>query len=454
VPDTSLARARPGARTETPLCRLAQELAGLVGWQRYALLVPFPVIVLPALIATFPAIAFAALPWPRANLARPFALATIWLAVDWLKAYGILGFPWNLAGYAWDVSAAMLQAHAVLGAFGVSLVTVLLAALPATLSGAGKAGRIAVGIGALVLAGWWGLGSWRLATTTVAEVPGVLLRLVQANISQQQKWRDDERLHNLERHIELSTGGAVTPTHVIWPETAVPFLLDAEPRLLGFLGERLGPETVLLAGSLRRTPPGQPVKVWNSLQVVKGGHITATYDKRHLVPFGEFLPFRPWLTAIGLDRVALSAIDFSVGDNDRLIAVPGAPPARALICYEAIFPAEVREATEHAGWLLNVTNDAWFGASAGPHQHLAAARMRAVELGLPLVRAAGTGISAVVDPVGRFTARMELGTAGAVNIPLPAALAAQTLYRQYGDHIFLLLWVMTGVAAFAFARRV
>lgn len=420
--------------------------------ERYAWLVPVPLLVLPAVMALLPAAGFAVAPWPRATLARPFALAATWMAVEWLKAYGLLGFPWNLPGQAWDASTAMLQAYALLGAFGVSLLTVFLAALPATLGT--RHGRVAVGLGVAVLLAWWGLGQWRLTATEVASVPGVQLRLVQANIAQQQKWADAERFRNLERHIELSTGGATTPTHVVWPETAVPFLLDAEPRLLEYLAERLGPETVLLAGALRRTPPGQPIQVWNSLHVAQGGKVLATYDKRHLVPFGEFLPFRSVASLVGLDRLALSNIDFSVGSGgDGRVAVPGAPAARALICYEAIFPAEVRAGSDEAGWLINVTNDAWFGVSAGPYQHLAAARARAVELGLPLVRVAGTGVSAVVDPLGRFAARLELDTAGAADSPLPAALQGRTLYQRFGDAIFLGLWLFFVLATFVTRRQ-
>ncbi|WP_119419373.1 apolipoprotein N-acyltransferase [Desertibaculum subflavum] len=419
--------------------------------ERYAWLVPVPLLVLPAVMALLPAAGFAAAPWPRAALARPFALAAIWLAVDWLKAYGLLGFPWNLAGQAWDASTAMLQAYALLGIFGASLLTVLIAALPATLGT--RHGRLAVGAGMVTLAAWWGLGSWRLAVTEIATVPGVQLRLVQANIAQQQKWLPEERFRNLERQIELSAGGAATPTHIVWPETAVPFLLDAEPRLLQYLAEQLGPETVLLAGALRRSPPGQPVQVWNSLHVVQGGQVLATYDKRHLVPFGEFLPYRPLMSLVGLDRVALSAVDFSAGESgDGRLPVPGAPLARTLICYEAIFPAEVRDGAEGAGWLVNVTNDAWFGVSAGPYQHLAAARARAVELGLPLVRVAGTGVSAVIDPLGRFAARLELGTAGTADSPLPAAINGRTVYHRFGDSVFGALWLLCAIAAFVTRR--
>lgn len=419
--------------------------------ERYAWLVPVPLLVLPAVMAMLPAAGFTLAPWPRAALARPFALAAIWLAVDWLKAYGLLGFPWNLPGQAWDASTAMLQAYALLGVFGASLLTVLIAALPATLGT--RHGRLATAAGIAALLVWWGLGSWRLAATEIATVPEVRLRLVQANIAQQQKWLPEERFRNLERHIELSTGGGTTPTHVVWPETAVPFLLDAEPRLLQYLAERLGPETVLLAGALRRSPPGQPAAVWNSLHVVKAGRVAATYDKRHLVPFGEFLPYRPLMSLVGLDRVALSSMDFSEGNGaGGRLAVPGAPLARALICYEAIFPAEVRDGAEATGWLVNVTNDAWFGVSAGPYQHLAAARARAVELGLPLVRVAGTGVSAVIDPLGRFAARLELGTAGAVDSVLPAAINGRTMYHRFGDSVFLALWLLCSLAAFVTRR--
>lgn len=413
--------------------------AFFVDAERYALLSPFPVVVLPAIIALIPATGFAFLPWDRVRpLARPFLLAAAWIGIDWLRAYGLLGFPWNLAGMVWDVSGPMLQGVAFLGIFGVSLLTLVLAALPALLAQPGRVPLVMVSAGSMLVVLWWIGGSARLAAAGEESVPGVRLRLVQANISQQMKWKDAERLQNLEAHVALSTApAALRPTHVIWPETAVPYLLDSDPILLRILEDRLGAETVLLAGALRRTPMGQPIRIWNSLHAITSGGVVATYDKQHLVPFGEFLPYRPWLSLIGLDRVALSDLDFSVGDGPGTIAIPAAPPARALICYEAIFPAETRASSEGAGWLLNVTNDAWFGTSAGPYQHFALARARAVELGLPLVRVAGTGISAVVDAHGRVLGRIPLHHKGFLDAALPRALARPTIYARFGDAVFL-----------------
>jgi len=429
--------------------------AFFVDAERYAWLVAFPVVVLPAIIALIPATGFALVPWSRvAPLGRPLLLACVWIGIDWLRAYGLLGFPWNPAGMIWDASLPMLQGVAFLGIFGVSLLTLCLAALPALLAQPGRVPLVMVSVGSMLVVSWWIAGTVRLGSAVAEPVPGVRLRLVQANISQQMKWQDGQRLQNLETHLALSTlPAALPPTHVIWPETAVPYLLDSDPNLLKLLEDRLGPDTVLLAGALRRTPPGEPLRYWNSLHAISRGGVAATYDKQHLVPFGEFLPYRRVLSLIGLDRVALSDIDFSTGSGPGLLAVPGAPVARALICYEAIFPAETRTSSEAAGWLLNVTNDAWFGASAGPHQHFALARARAVELGLPLIRVAGTGISAVIDPHGRVGGRIPLHQQGFLDAGLPSGLASPPPYARFGDGLFIGLLMLSGAALTYIQKR-
>jgi len=192
---------------------------------------------------------------------------------------------------------------------------------------------------------------------------------------------------------------------------------------------------------------GRP-KFWNSVFVIDpSGGVVATYDKFHLVPFGEYMPLRNYLP---LDAIAAGPIDFSAGPGSRTIDLPGLPPVSPLVCYEAIFPGEVVASGNRSAWLLNVTNDAWFGRSAGPHQHFAIARTRAVEEGLPLVRAANTGISAVIDPYGSIVARLGLGQRGILDVPLPKALVEPTLYARYGDWILLPMLIATiGLAAIA-----
>lgn len=258
-------------------------------------------------------------------------------------------------------------------------------------------------------------------------VPGITLRLVQPNIAQSDKWNADTELDHVRLLLALSRQpqppGAAPVTTLVWPETAVPYLLEDEPELLKAVAQVTPPGGLTLTGSLRLTPAGSPGAqdntdtYWNSLVVVNDqGRALDHYDKAHLVPFGEYTPFRHWLPLRAVALVAPSNSILGAGAGPRTLDLPGLPPVSPLICYEVIFPGAVtaQEAgtkdAQRPQWLLNVTNDAWYGQTAGPHQHLAIATMRAIEEGLPLVRAANTGISAVVDPYGRVLGHLALGT--------------------------------------------
>jgi apolipoprotein N-acyltransferase len=273
-------------------------------------------------------------------------------------------------------------------------------------------------------------------------VAGVTLRLVQPNIEQTNKWRDDLRVAQLTKYLELSRRvGTPTPTHVIWPETATPFFVAHEPRLRRVMADIVPPAGALITGALRSTGPGEiPRRVWNSLHAIdSSGAIVATFDKFHLVPFGEYMPLR---SVVGIGKLTQGGTDFSAGPGVQSLRVPGLPPFSPLICYEVIFPGEVVAAGDRPEWLLNVTNDAWFGISTGPHQHFSSARLRAVEEGLPLVRAANTGISGIIDAYGRVVARLGLGLEGVVDGPLPRAADETTLYARLGNAPILILSFM------------
>jgi apolipoprotein N-acyltransferase len=242
---------------------------------------------------------------------------------------------------------------------------------------------------------------------------------------------------------------------VIWPETAVPFVVtdfnDVGPALRERLADAVPPGGLLLTGAPRaeRDAEGRLV-LWNSLHALdRSGAIVATYDKFHLVPFGEYVPLR---SILKIAKVTVGNVDFSPGPGLRTLALPGLPDASPLICYEAIFPAQVVAPGTRPAWLLNITNDAWFGISSGPYQHFTAARFRAVEEGLPLVRAANNGISAVVDSYGRIEARLELGATGVVDAALPPALPS-TLYSRFGDGVLAVLILAFGAAALRLHNR-
>jgi apolipoprotein N-acyltransferase len=351
-----------------------------------------------------------------------------------------------------------MQVTAVTGLYGLSLLTVAFAAMPASLvepgrdSGPGGRGRwIGTAAAALLFMLAWTGGAMRLSGAGDDTVPGVRLRLVQPNIPQDLKW-DPQRLEgNFRVALELSRAPASTAvTHVIWPETAVPFVLAAEPARVAALAAVTPPGGLLVTGAIRAVRLADAsVRAWNSLQAVDAeGRIVATYDKFHLVPFGEYVPFRGLLS---IAKITPGNLDFTPGPGLVTLDLPGLPPVSPLICYEIIFPDEVALRAPRPAWLLNLTNDAWFGISSGPYQHFAAARFRAVEEGLPVVRAANNGISAVVDPYGRVVARLGLGATGVVDSDLPGALVAPP-YARWGGRVPGLLMLVFVVMALLLGR--
>lgn len=390
------------------------------------------------------------------GVGRVLVLAASWTLLEWVRGWILTGFPWNLMATVWTLSDAMIQSAAAVGVYGLGALTVAVAAMPSVLRW--RPVLAAFGVLALV---WCG-GLARLASADDARVPGVRLRLVQPNIPQAQKWLLELRRRHVLKQIALSrdapAGGGEPPTHVIWGETMVPYFLAREKALLEAIAEAAPENGLVITGALRTNPEGEPATdVWNSIHAVDPtGRVAGTYDKFHLVPFGEYLPWRPVLGLLGLERLAQGRGDFGAGHGPLTLRFPGLPPVSPLICYEVIFPGRVSDSADRPEWLLNLTNDGWFGHSPGPYQHFASARFRAVEEGLPLVRVANTGISAVVDPYGRIVARMGLGDEGVLDSPLPAPLNAKTLYSSYSDWIImpaLLLILVWQVGSAAAARR-
>jgi len=411
----------------------------LVEPDKFAWLIPFAVSGIPAYLGLYTGAVALVMHRTRVRGWRRVAVfAASWTALEWLRGILFTGFPWNPLGLALGISDAAVQLAAVFGEYGLSFVAAFVFAAPAVLADppAPQRWRM-VGIAALLLVATWAGGALRLASAGDASVPGIVLRIVQGDIAQQMKWDPAMRDRHLARYLGLSRtppGPAGAPTHLIWPETAVPVLFDHDAARRQAAASIVPKGGLLLTGAIRTTVPGtRPFMAWNSLEAIDGAaQIVASYDKFHLVPFGEYLPLRPLIGWIGLEAVAADRADFTAGPGPRTLVLPGLPLASPLICYEAIFPGDVTDPARRPGWLLNVTNDAWFGNSAGPYQHFAIARLRAVEEGLPLVRAANTGISAVVDGYGRVTARLGLGREGVLDAALPAALAP-TPFARFGE---------------------
>ena len=383
------------------------------------------------------------------------ALTACWASAEWLRGHVLTGFPWNLVGYAWGVSDATLQSASVLGIYGLGMITVLLAALPGVaFAGSWQEAGVrrwwplpAAAAGASML---WAWGAVQLAAVSPSgETPGVRLRIVQAGVPQRLKWDPAERDRILSLHRAFSTAppaapGGPAPTHVVWPEAALPWALQALPEA-GWteLAASVPPGGALLAGAVRWAPDttGRATPRNSVVVFAPGGAPVAAYDKTRLVPFGEYVPGRAVLP-FALRKLTPGDADFVAGPGQAVLQAPGLPPLAPMICYESIFPGASWTGAAPPRWLLVVTNDGWFGKSWGPHQHLLAARARAIELGLPLVRAASTGISAVTDARGRVLASLPLGASGVLDAPLPAQLPDDTPYAALGDIPFAALVAM------------
>ena len=441
--------------------------AFLVDAEVFGWLMPFAVVILPAGLALFWAFgaALARLFWSE-SWSRVLTFAVALSIAEWLRGHLFTGFPWNAVGYALTPVPLMMQSAALVGIWGLTLAACFIFAAPVLLvaeKGPGRrAGHIAFAAAGVLFVAHLGFGAVRLAGPPDATVPGVHLRILQPDIPQGKRWGIARADEIMQRYVSLSSGGKGAAglagvTHLIWPESAFPFLLTERPSALQAIADLLPPGVTLITGAARaeRLPQGGPPPVFNSIYVIDDrGEIVGAYDKVHLVPFGEYIPFSGLLRRLGLRQLIALPGGFSAGTQRRPLAVPGAPAAAPLICYEIIFPGAVLPPGTRPQWLLNVTDDAWFGDTPGPHQHFLQARVRAVEEGLPLVRAANSGISAIVDAHGRVIASLGLGHAGVVNGDLPAALPP-TPYARFGDLIFaVLLAACAAGAALTTVRKV
>ncbi|MBV9260003.1 MAG: apolipoprotein N-acyltransferase [Pseudolabrys sp.] len=439
--------------------------AFLVDAKTFGWLLPFAVAGLPAYLAIFTALGagIARLIWLRGPH-RILALAVALTAAEWLRGHALSGFPWNTFGYAITQPLALAQGAALIGVWGLTFIAIAVFATPAVLADEAidtpRPWRAPV-LGLMVLAAIGGYGGTRLASRHTEFLPQVKLRIMQPNLQQDEKFNYSAKASVINRYLKLSdrsTGpqstGISDVTHLIWPESAFPFFLTREPDALGQIADLLPEGTVLVTGAIRAGEPepnGRVERAYNSAYVIDhSGAILSIYDKVHLVPFGEYLPFETFFNRLGLLSLTKQRGGFLAGDRRRAMEVPRAPKALPLICYEVIFPEDVVPPDARPGWLINLTNDGWFGISSGPYQHFQQARVQAIAQGLPLVRAANTGISAVVDPFGRIVRSLPLGVEGLLDAPLPRAIAP-TIYARIGDWP-LIVFMAAGLLLVARAR--
>ncbi|MDI1266421.1 MAG: apolipoprotein N-acyltransferase [bacterium] len=420
--------------------------AFLVDAQTFAWLMPFAILGLPAYLALFPALGFALarLIWTK-DASRVLALAIALTMTEWLRGHLFTGFPWNAFGYALSEPLALAQTASLIGLWGMTFLAVAIFASPGVLIDSTSRGRkpwLAPVAALALLVAMVAYGAVRLSLQPTV-MTKVKLRIMQPNLQQDVKFNYAAKAEVMQKYLGLSdrasgpqSTGVRDAQILIWPESAFPFFLTREADAMAQIAELLPKGTVLMTGSVRAPdgPPGARItRAYNSIYLIDhDGGVLSVYDKLHLVPFGEFLPFQDWMEKLGFVQLTRVQGGFIPGTRRKLMDVPNAPRALPLICYEAVFPGNITERGDRPGWIINLTNDGWFGNSTGPYQHLQQMRMRAIEEGLPVVRAANTGISAVIDPSGRIVARLGLGIEGVLDATLPTALPP-TIYARLGD---------------------
>ena len=421
--------------------------------EKFAALIPFAVAGLPSYLSLYWGIgcALAAIAW-ASGPSRIISLAALLGISEWMRGHLLTGFPWNLPAYGISSIEGFSQIASVTGVYGLTVLVIMIAASPAMFIGA-RTRQVArpynlvmpglVVALALSMQGW---GQWRVGQyeqyARDQKPSDLIVTIVQPNISQKDKWDRTKAQLIIDSYLN-STAAPFSmpftrPPLIVWPESALPRLLAEEDVLRAEIAANLPEGSRLLTGGLHRTinATGEPA-IFNSLLAMSPkGLIEDRHDKVRLVPFGEFLPFSWLLEPLGLRQIVNLPPGFVGGEEARVVELPGIPAFAGYICYEAVFPAttpfHVRPEL-----LVNVTNDAWFGTSGGPYQHLSHARFRSIEQGAPMIRAANTGISAMIDSVGRVQSSLPLGQKGTLDTVLPVGMTA-TFFSIYGDIGFLL----------------
>ncbi|MEM8790106.1 MAG: apolipoprotein N-acyltransferase [Pseudomonadota bacterium] len=428
--------------------------AFLVDPDRHAWMMPFALTLLPGFLALFWAAAFwvAKRVQPQALALQALTLAMAWTLVEILRSHILTGFPWALPAYAW-VETPLLQSASWAGPFGLTLITLFLCGyVPLALAARRFAGA---GLGALLFAVLWAWGTSRAPDTVVYAADAPVIRIVQPNAPQHLKWKPEhipvfyQRL--LKETAAPAADGLPAPDLILWPETAIAYLPDQVPEGRLQIAAAAGGKPVI-TGAISGPSDGAAQLYFNSLvTILPDGAIGPRYDKHHLVPFGEYVPFAWILEPLGLQQIARFG-GFGEGPGPTNVSLPGLPAFAAAICYEMIFPHGIVGPGPRPEWIVTITNDAWFGRFAGPQQHLDQARFRAVEQGLPVARAANTGISAMIDPYGRVTEHLPLHNHGAFDAALPAPISP-TLFASLGAYATLALAIIICVCLIVIARQ-
>ncbi|MDZ4761592.1 MAG: apolipoprotein N-acyltransferase [Alphaproteobacteria bacterium] len=408
--------------------------------------------------------------------ARLITFSVLFMAAEWIRGalFGLGGLPWNLPGMAWEPGGAISQSASIWGIYGLSLLTVVALASPAALADRRPRGttalRAAPAIAAAILFGaLWGWGSQRLST--VEQQPdGPMVRLVEAGVPQAAKYDEGVAAAMVRRFSDLTgPDGSGTPSIVIWPEGALPYFLFEWPEALDLIAERLGDRRLIIGVARREQAGSSGEKTYNSLTVLSGDSALRgplqIYDKHMLVPFGEFTPLADLIDRLGVETLQkLAPGGFSPGPRPAPVKVVGVPAFGPMICYEAIFPGLAPDGIDRPQWLVNISNDSWFGGLSGPYQHAAQARYRSIEEGLPMARVAAGGLTGMIDAYGRWTARGSPADpviygadpagwkSSVVDAPIPP-VAAPTPYSRWRDGLFWIIFLGLNLGLLVLPRR-
>lgn len=429
----------------------------LVEAPEFAWAIPLAVLGLPAFLALFygAATLLARLFWSE-GIARLLILAAALGLTEWLRSFVLTGFPWNAIAYAIMPSPLMMQSTAYVGFNAMNILAVLLFALPAGFFIQHRSKFPYFALFIVLLSAHLGVGYWRLNIAAEPEKDGRIIRIVQPSVDQSEKWAPETARRDFDELLALSTAPSLgednaRPEIIVWPETSVPFILTKEPQAIAAIADALQIGQVLVAGVVREdevTDQDAPPPYFNSILVLDSdGVIIGAADKNHLVPFGEYLPLKDQLGALGLKAIAAADRGYIAGLQRRSLQLPRGLTAIPLICYEVLFPDELEQIEPTDGLLINVTNDAWYGNTPGPYQHLHQSQLRAVELGMPMVRAANSGISVLVDAKGRIINRLGYNVKGAIDVELPGKLgaASQPHYKRMAFWLLVLTFGLISI---------
>jgi apolipoprotein N-acyltransferase len=403
-----------------------------------------------------------------AGARRLLVFAGALTACEWLRGHLFTGFPWDLPGETWRAGSALSQTASLVGAYGLTWLTLAIAAAPG-LGWRGRDTKIALAGAAVALAGLYGFGAWRLVHALIVPPPNApLVRIVQPDTAETDSQAPDAFAHALQRNLDLSRlPAARAPDVIIWSEQGLPAALGdyLAPGTwsLAAIEAALRPGQTLITGGFRTTPapPGayapDGVLYFNSLVALQrtaaGATLSAVYDKHRLAPFGEYLPLGRYLAPLGVQQLVHVGQGFTPGPTPRPIVSPGVPAFQPLICYESLFPGFTRQGARLAGrrpaWIVNISDDAWFGVTSGPWQHLNLASYRAIEEGLPMMRATPTGVSAAIDAYGRSPQDKLLGERryGVIDAVLPPSLPP-TGFVKFGAASLIAMLLVSLAAIF------